>query len=70
MSGLTYDMVVLPPFYGTETDQFGNQKPVAILKFSVNSQYMVEGFTAGFMMVMGSCGIILLDLVTTRNLNM
>jgi hypothetical protein len=61
VSGITYDIVNSPPSFGVESDDFGNTRPVAFLKWQLNQQYIVEGFTAGFMMVLASSGFIILD---------
>ena len=34
------------------------------MMFQLNQQYMIEGFTAGFMMLMSGVGFIILDLIT------
>merc|ERR1711892_503878 len=61
VSGITYDIINSPPAFGVESDGFGNSRPVAILKWQLNQQYIVEGFTAGFMMVLTSSGLMILD---------
>ncbi|CAH8518702.1 unnamed protein product [Schistosoma curassoni] len=61
--GVIYDMIVGPPSMGTETDSRGNQKPVAIMVWRLNSQYILEGLAASFMFVMGSFGFIVMDKV-------
>merc|ERR1719244_1786151 len=61
VSGITYDIINSPPAFGVESDEFGNTRPVAFLKWQLNQQYIVEGFTAGFMMVLTSSGLIILD---------
>ncbi|CAH8518890.1 unnamed protein product [Schistosoma rodhaini] len=61
--GVIYDMIVGPPSMGTETDARGNQKPVAIMVWRLNSQYILEGLAASFMFVMGGFGFIVMDKV-------
>nr|CAH8839607.1 unnamed protein product [Trichobilharzia regenti] len=61
--GVIYDMIVGPPSMGTETDSRGNQRPVAIMAWRLNSQYILEGLAASFMFVMGSFGFIVMDKV-------
>jgi len=67
VSGVTYDIVNSPPSFGVEADDRGNTRPVAILKWQLNQQYIVEGFTAGFMMVLASGGFIILDIAETSS---
>ncbi|KAH8860766.1 Oligosaccharyltransferase complex subunit ostc-A [Schistosoma japonicum] len=61
--GVIYDMIVGPPSMGTEPDARGNQRPVAIMVWRLNSQYILEGLAASFMFVMGSFGFIVMDKV-------
>merc|ERR1719431_1845224 len=61
VSGITYDIINTPPAFGVESDEFGNSRTLAILKWQLNQQYIVEGFTAGFMMVLTSSGLMILD---------
>ncbi|TNN17973.1 Oligosaccharyltransferase complex subunit ostc isoform 1 [Schistosoma japonicum] len=56
-------MIVGPPSMGTEPDARGNQRPVAIMVWRLNSQYILEGLAASFMFVMGSFGFIVMDKV-------
>ena len=35
VSGITYDIINSPPAFGVESDDFGNSRPVAILKWQV-----------------------------------
>ena len=35
VSGITYDIINSPPAFGVESDEFGNTRPVAILKWQV-----------------------------------
>lgn len=65
MSGLVYDIIVEPPATGMEKDpQTGSVKPVAILKYRVNGQYIIEGLSAGMMFAVGAVGFFLLDKAT------
>eukprot|EP01080_Neovahlkampfia_damariscottae_P000526 gene526-8038_t len=68
MSGIVYDMINEPPAIGSVMDQAtGKQKPQAIMEYRLNGQYMIEGFTAGFLFVAGATGFILLNLITEKN---
>ncbi|KAL0213719.1 hypothetical protein P9112_005903 [Eukaryota sp. TZLM1-RC] len=65
-SGIIYDQIVEPPSIGSERDpQTGAVKPVAVLPGRLNGQYVVEGFSAAFFMILGACGLILLDFAST-----
>merc|ERR1712012_31361 len=64
VSGVTYDVVNSPPAFGVELDSRGHSRPVAIMQWALNQQYMIEGFTAGFMMLMSGVGFIIMDLIT------
>ncbi|KAF7254994.1 hypothetical protein EG68_08138 [Paragonimus skrjabini miyazakii] len=59
--GVVYDMIVGPPSMGSETDARGNQRPVAIMAWRMNSQYILEGLAASFMFTLGSIGFIVMD---------
>ncbi|KAG5450340.1 Oligosaccharyltransferase complex subunit ostc-B [Clonorchis sinensis] len=59
--GVIYDMIVGPPSMGSETDARGNQRPVAIMVWRMNSQYILEGLAASFMFTLGSIGFIVMD---------
>lgn len=68
MSGLIYDIIVEPPSIGSERDpQTGQIKPVAILKYRINGQFIIEGLSAGMMFAMGGGGIILLNQGSSKN---
>ena len=40
-------------FSGSETDERGNSRPVAFMKYRVNGQYIMEGLAASFMFTLG-----------------
>ncbi|VDM09357.1 unnamed protein product [Wuchereria bancrofti] len=46
---------------GQTTDERGNAKPVAIMQYRVNGQYIMEGLAASFMFSLGGLGFIILD---------
>uniref|UniRef100_A0A0R3RFB1 Oligosaccharyltransferase complex subunit n=1 Tax=Elaeophora elaphi TaxID=1147741 RepID=A0A0R3RFB1_9BILA len=43
------------------TDERGNAKPIAIMQYRVNGQYIMEGLAASFMFSLGGLGFIILD---------
>ncbi|CAH8528767.1 unnamed protein product [Dicrocoelium dendriticum] len=59
--GVVYDMIVGPPSMGSETDARGNQRPVAIMAWRMNGQYILEGLAASFMFTLGSIGFMVVD---------
>lgn len=50
-STVRYDLIVI--FAGQTTDEKGNAKPVAIMQYRVNGQYIMEGLAASFMFSLG-----------------
>lgn len=58
LSGIIYDMINEPPSVGSERDEKGRIRPVVILEHRMNAQYMIEGFSAGFMFVLGGLGFL------------
>jgi hypothetical protein len=62
MSGIVYDAINEPPAIGSERDERGKLKPVAIMAYRLNGQYIIEGFTAGFLFTLGGLGFILMSL--------
>ncbi|KAA0198592.1 Oligosaccharyltransferase complex subunit ostc-A [Fasciolopsis buskii] len=54
-------MIIGPPSMGSDTDERGNRRPVAIMTWRMNGQYILEGLAASFMFVVGSLGFIVLD---------
>jgi len=60
--GVIYDIINEPPSIGSTTDERGNSRPVAIMPYRVNGQYIMEGLAASFMFTLGGVGFILLDL--------
>ncbi|VDK74639.1 unnamed protein product [Onchocerca ochengi] len=63
--GVIYDIINEPPSIGKcmrqTTDERGNAKPVAIMQYRVNGQYIMEGLAASFMFSLGGLGFIILD---------
>ncbi|KAL3998149.1 Oligosaccharyltransferase complex subunit OSTC [Acanthocheilonema viteae] len=59
--GVIYDIINEPPSIGQTTDERGNAKPVAIMQYRVNGQYIMEGLAASFMFSLGGLGFIILD---------
>lgn len=69
LSGIIYDMINEPPSVGAELDPAtGKQRPVAILKYRINGQYIIEGMSAGFLFCLGALGFILLDRSASKSL--
>lgn len=64
MSGIVYDAINEPPAIGSERDDKGKIRPVAIMAYRLNGQYIIEGFTAGFLFTIGGLGFILMSLAT------
>eukprot|EP01027_Heterolobosea_sp_BB2_P003553 GEZU01005370.1.p1 GENE.GEZU01005370.1~~GEZU01005370.1.p1 ORF type:complete len:155 (-),score=41.24 GEZU01005370.1:744-1208(-) len=60
MSGVVYDMINEPPSIG-QTREGNRIKPVLIMQYRVNGQYIMEGFSAGFLFTLGGLGILALD---------
>ncbi|KAL9653644.1 hypothetical protein ABK040_009121 [Willaertia magna] len=60
-SGIIYDMINEPPSIGSRRDPDGKVRPVAVLEYRLNGQYIVEGFTAGFLFSLGGLGFIALN---------
>jgi len=59
LSGVIYDIINEPPSVGSERDDKGRIRPVVILEYRMNAQYMIEGFSAGLMFVLGGLGFLL-----------
>uniref|UniRef100_A0A7E4WAU2 Oligosaccharyltransferase complex subunit n=1 Tax=Panagrellus redivivus TaxID=6233 RepID=A0A7E4WAU2_PANRE len=59
--GIVYDIINEPPSIGSTVDERGNQRPVAILPYRINGQYIMEGLVASFMFLLGGLGFIILD---------
>ncbi|KAL0220438.1 hypothetical protein RCL1_000292 [Eukaryota sp. TZLM3-RCL] len=65
-AGTIYDQIVNPPSIGSERDpKTGAVKPVAVLAGRLNGQYVIEGFSAAFFMILGALGLILFDFGTS-----
>ena len=63
MSGIIYDIINQPPSMGQE--RVGNVvKPVAIMAYRLNGQYIIEGFSAGMIFVIGAGALIMLDVAS------
>lgn len=62
ISGIIYDIIVEPPSMGSTQDPTtGAVRPVAILQWRVNGQYIIEGLAAGMLFAVGGTGFILID---------
>ncbi|CAG0913252.1 unnamed protein product [Notodromas monacha] len=59
--GLIYDVIVEPPSVGSTTDEHGHSKPVAIMPYRINGQYIMEGLASSFMYILGGLGFIIFD---------
>uniref|UniRef100_A0A1I8B6B9 Oligosaccharyltransferase complex subunit n=1 Tax=Meloidogyne hapla TaxID=6305 RepID=A0A1I8B6B9_MELHA len=46
---------------GSTVDERGHNRPVAIMPYRINGQYIMEGLGASFMFCLGGIGLILLD---------
>lgn len=69
MSGIVYDMINEPPAIGSERDEkTGKMKPSAVMMYRLNGQYIIEGFTAGFLFCLGAGGFILLTFATEKGI--
>jgi len=67
MSGIIYDVIVEPPSIGSSQDpETKSVKPVAILQYRVNGQYIIEGLAAGLLFSIGGVGVILLDRAASK----
>jgi len=60
-SGLVYDLINEPPSIGSKRDADGKVRPVAVLEYRLNAQYVIEGFSAGFLFSLGGLGFICLN---------
>lgn len=61
-SGIIYDLIVAPPSIGqTQDPETGAVRPQAFLEGRVNGQFLIEGFSAGFLFTCGALGFIGLD---------
>uniref|UniRef100_A0A183C9B2 Oligosaccharyltransferase complex subunit n=1 Tax=Globodera pallida TaxID=36090 RepID=A0A183C9B2_GLOPA len=59
--GIVYDVINEPPSIGSTVDERGNNRPVAIMPYRVNGQYIMEGLVASLMFCLGGIGIVILD---------
>ncbi|KAL7071763.1 hypothetical protein ACQ4LE_008596 [Meloidogyne hapla] len=59
--GVVYDIINEPPSIGSTVDERGHNRPVAIMPYRINGQYIMEGLGASFMFCLGGIGLILLD---------
>ncbi|KAL3079864.1 hypothetical protein niasHS_014146 [Heterodera schachtii] len=51
--GIVYDIINEPPSIGSTVDERGNSRPVAIMPYRVNGQYIMEGLVASLMFCLG-----------------
>src|SRR5690349_2251801 len=61
ISGLIYDIIVEPLAMGSTTDLNGRVRPQVFQPYRINSQYIIEGLSGGFLFLMGGLGFIVLD---------
>ncbi|KAL0490922.1 oligosaccharyltransferase complex subunit OSTC [Acrasis kona] len=66
MSGIIYDIINEPPSIGSTRDEKGRIRPQAIMEWRMNGQYMIEGFTAGFLFCLGGLGFIALHVAAEQ----
>jgi NADH:ubiquinone oxidoreductase subunit 5 (subunit L)/multisubunit Na+/H+ antiporter MnhA subunit len=69
LSGVIYDMINEPPSIGSVRDEKGRVKPVVILEYRMNAQYMIEGFSAGMFFVIGGLGFLVANYSASSNIN-
>lgn len=62
VSGIVYDLVLAPPSSGQFVDSEGKGRvlPMRLGRANINRQYVIEGFSAGLLIVTGSIGILML----------
>ncbi|GJP48986.1 hypothetical protein CLOM_g8255 [Closterium sp. NIES-68] len=62
VSGIVFDVIVEPPGIGGHQDEAtGKFVPEVIMAGRLNQQYIIEGLSSGFMLVLGGLGIVLID---------
>uniref|UniRef100_A0A4X2MAJ2 Oligosaccharyltransferase complex subunit n=1 Tax=Vombatus ursinus TaxID=29139 RepID=A0A4X2MAJ2_VOMUR len=66
--GIIYDVIVETPRVGSVTDEHEHQRPVALLAYRVNGQYIMEGLASSFLFTMGGLGFIILDRSNAPNI--
>jgi hypothetical protein len=70
ISGVIYDIIVEPPSIGSSQDPVTKAlKPIVILQYRVNGQYIIEGLAAGLLFCLGGGGVIALDLANVKHLS-
>lgn len=68
LSGIVYDLINEPPSMGSVRDpRTGRQVPQAVMEYRINGQYLIEGFSAGFLCSLGGLGFIILNLTATKS---
>ncbi|GAQ80735.1 hypothetical protein KFL_000610130 [Klebsormidium nitens] len=68
ISGLVFDVIQEPPGMGVIQDpRTGAQRPVVFMEGRVNSQYIIEGLSAGFMIVLGGVSLLALDAAADKS---
>ena len=62
ISGIAYDLILGPPSLGHLVDGAGRGRafPLRIGRANLNKQYVIEGLSAGFLVLLGSIGLLLL----------
>jgi hypothetical protein len=67
--GAIYDVIMEPQGIGDRIDALtGLRKPEVFSQSGVNTQYIIEGLSAGFMFCLGGSGFIFLDLAQDNNM--
>ena len=61
-SGIIYDLIFLPPSSGQFVDGSGKARVLSMRlgRQNIGRQYIIEGLSAGFLVVAGSVGVMLL----------
>ena len=61
-SGIIYDLIFLPPSSGQFVDGSGKARVLSMRlgRQNIGRQYIIEGLSAGFLVVAGSIGVMLL----------
>jgi hypothetical protein len=69
-SGVIYDVITETPSIGSSRDpNTGAIRPVAIMPGRLNSQYIIEGLSAGFLYCLGGLGLIILDKANHKDIS-
>eukprot|EP01012_Entosiphon_sulcatum_P041036 TRINITY_DN547_c0_g1_i1.p1 TRINITY_DN547_c0_g1~~TRINITY_DN547_c0_g1_i1.p1 ORF type:complete len:130 (-),score=19.07 TRINITY_DN547_c0_g1_i1:24-413(-) len=66
-AGVIYDLINEPPAIGSQPDENGRQRPVTVMPYRINGQYIIEGLSAGIMYVIGGVGFIILHQAANKS---